>query len=85
MSEDAGLEAVKSISSADTQKIESVMKRIPIKATTVNKMKRISSLFSEEMGDDVKEVDMIAFFLETSFDAYLKSGVIEERIKSLTE
>ena len=65
--------------------IDVTMKRIPVKSTTINKMKKISSLFSDETGGDLKETEMIAFFFEMSFDAFMKSGVIENRIKSLTE
>ena len=83
---DTGIkEVIKKISKTNEQNLETVMKRIPIKMATINKMKRITSLFIDDMGDDLKEADMIAFFFEKSFDAFLKSGEIENRIKSLTE
>jgi uncharacterized membrane protein len=85
MSDTSGQEAVKSVSTSDELKMESVMKRIPVKSTTITKMKRISSLFCDETGNDLKEAEMIAFFFEMSFDVFLKSGQIEKRIKSVTE
>lgn len=85
MSDSQGQDAINAVTSGDILKMETIMKRIPIKASTITKMTRISSLFSEDMGEGLKEADMIAFFFETSFDAFLKSGEIERRIKSLTE
>jgi len=78
-------EVAEAIKSLPEQRQDVVMKRIPVKSTTINKMKKISSLFSDETGGDLKEAEMLAFFFEMSFDAFMKSGVIEERIKSLTE
>ena len=85
MNRTEGQDAINAVTSGDILKMESVMKRIPIKASTITKMNRISSLFSEDMGEGLKEADMIAFFLEMSFDAFLKSGEIEKRFKGLTD
>lgn len=70
--------------SNDETKLDSYMKRIAIKSSTIQKMKKISSLFCDEMPSDAKEADMISFFLDLSFDAFLKSGEIEKRLKELT-
>jgi len=85
MSDETGQSAVKAISNGDVKKLDTVMKRLPVNTATINRMKRISSLFIDEIGEDVKEADLIAYFFEKSFDAFLKSGEIENRIKSLTE
>ncbi len=68
----------------DTAKLDTVIKRIAIKGATIQKMKKISSIFSDEIGSDLKETELIASFLEISFDAFLRSGEIEKRIKTLT-
>ena len=70
---------------ADLSKLEVVTKRIPIKTSTLWKVTKISSLFLDEIGPDAKEIDIIAFFFEKSFESFLKSGIIEEKIKDLTE
>ena len=85
MSDNEEIKAIKTDSTRDILKYETIMKRIPVKSSTINKMNRISSLFGEDMGDGLKEADMIAFFYEMSFDTFLKSGEIEKRIKSLIE
>ena len=85
MSDKGSNEAVNAINKLNEQGSDVIMKRIGIKSSTINKMKKVSSLFNDEMGDDLKEAEMIAFFFEKSFDAFLKSGEIENRIKSLTE
>ncbi|MBW4057207.1 MAG: hypothetical protein HIU83_17850 [Proteobacteria bacterium] len=69
----------------DEAKLETVTKRITIHNSTVLKMKKISSLFADEMPNDAKETEMISFFLDLSFDAFLRSGEIEKRIKDLTD
>jgi len=79
-----GSEATSASFGADKAKIETVMKRIPVKSSTIQKMKKISSLFSDEMGGDLKEAELISFFFEISFDSFLRSGEIEKRIKALT-
>jgi hypothetical protein len=85
MSDKGNIEAVNAIKKLNEQGSDVIMKRIGIKSSTINKMKKVASLFNDEMGDDLKEAEMIAFFFEKSFDAFLKSGEIENRIKSLTE
>ena len=85
MGEETGQSVVKAVSNGDIKKLESVMKRISVNTATINKMKRISSLFLDEIGNDAKEADLIAFFFEKAFDVFLKSGEIESRIKNLTE
>lgn len=80
-----GEQAVNETFAGDEAKLDMVMKRISIKGTTIQKMRKISSLFSDEMPDVKKEEEMIAFFLNLSFDAFLKSGEIEKRLKALTE
>lgn len=47
-------------------------------------MNKISSLFCDELPLDSKEPEMIAFFLDLAFEAFLKSGEIEKRLKTLT-
>lgn len=85
MAESEGQTAINSVTTGDILKMETVMKRIPIKASTITKINRIASLFGEDMGEGLKEADMIAYFFEMSFDAFLRSGEIEKRIKSLTD
>lgn len=85
MSNETGEKVISGTFSSDEQKQEAFMRRISIKSTTVQKMKKISSLFGDEMGNDIKEADMISFFLEISFETFLRSGEVEKRLKLLTE
>ena len=80
-----GSDAVTETFSGDEAKLNTIMKRIAVKSSTIQKMRKISSLFSDEMPADAKEQDMISFFLDLSFAAFLKSGEVEKRLKALTE
>jgi hypothetical protein len=79
-----GVNAVTETFSGDVAKQETIIRRIAVKGTTIQKMRKISSLFGDEMPTDAKEADMIAFFLDLSFESFLRSGEIEKRLKSLT-
>ena len=68
----------------DEAKLEIVTKRIAINSKSINKMKKIASLFNDELPTDAKEADMISFFLNISFESFLRSGEIEKRLKALT-
>jgi len=82
-----GKDAINAVSETfigDEAKLDVVMKRIAIKGSTILKMKKISSLFLDEMPVDGKEADMISFFFDLSFESFLQSGEIEKRLKELT-
>ncbi len=83
MNNDA-VNAVSGTFTGDEAKMDTVMKRIAVKSSTIQKMRKISSLFSEEVPLDAKEADLISHFLEISFNSFLRSGEIEKRIKALT-
>lgn len=70
--------------SNDEAKLDVITKRIAIKTSTIQKMKKISSLFGDEMPTDAKEPEMIGFFLDIAFESFLRSGEIEKRLKALT-
>jgi hypothetical protein len=84
MTKEVGINAITEVFSNDEKQMDVVMRRIAIKSATIQKMKKISSLFGDEMGNDVKEVEMISFFVETAFNSFLKSGEIDKRVKALT-
>ena len=68
----------------DAAKLDTLMRRIPVKQSTVVKMKKIAGLFAEEPGFDPKEAEMIAFFFETAFEFWRKSGAVQERLDDVT-
>ena len=75
---------VSEIFSGDEATLEPVTKRIAIKSSAIQKMKKIFSLFLDEMPADAKEADMISFFFDLSFESFLRSGEIEKRLKEMT-
>lgn len=79
-----GLKAVNVVFNGDEGKLDVVMKRVAIKTATIQKMKKIFSLFLDEIPADAKEAEMIAFFLDLSFESFLRSGEVEKRLKALT-
>ena len=61
-----------------------VVKRMAINTSDLVKMRRIQSLFSEELPPDAKESEVLAFFYQKAFESFLKSGIIEQKIKEIT-
>lgn len=84
MEKDAG-KTISATFVGDEAKLDTVTKRITVKGTTIQKMRKISSLFSDEMPDVKKDEELISFFLNLSFESFLKSGEVEKRLKALTE
>lgn len=64
---------------------DKVIKKIIIDPAAIAKMKKLISLFTDELGDDPKEIEVLSFFFSKSFDMFLKSGEIQERIKKIVE
>lgn len=79
-----GSDAVKEIYTGDEAKLETVMRRISVKPSTIQKMRKISALFSDEIGSDLKDPELIGAFLELSFQSFLKSGSVEKKLKEIT-
>jgi len=71
------------LASSDTEKIDKVLKKVYIAQEDIQKMKRLVSLFGDEIGDSPKEIDVLSFFFEKSFRHFLQSGVIEEKIAQI--
>lgn len=61
-----------------------VLKRVGLKPITIERMKRFYPLFVDIPTDGVKEVDIIAFMVERSFDFFISSGEVEKRIGQIT-
>jgi hypothetical protein len=60
-----------------------ISKRIVIKPETLHKMKKLVSLFDDEISPDAKEPELIGYFLEKGFDALVESGEIDRRVKAV--
>ena len=60
---------------------ETITKRVAVKAKTLAKMHKLVSLFDDEINIDVKEPELIGFFLEKGFAAIVASGEIDKRVK----
>ena len=58
--------------------------KINAKPEDIEKMKRMSSLFYEELGENPKEIDIISFFYGESFKRFLESGEVEKRFAKIT-
>jgi hypothetical protein len=63
---------------------EKVQRKIFIDPTAIAKMKKIISLFADEIPEGAKEIEIISFFLEKGFTAFLVSGEIEKRLSKIT-
>ena len=67
------------ISDDDTR----IVKKISIEPSIIEKMKKLTSLFADELPEGAKEIDIISFFVEKSFQAFLVSGVIDRMIEEI--
>ncbi len=63
--------------------MDKISKRIAIKPETLHKMKKLVSLFDDEISSDAKEPELIGYFLEKGFDALVESGEIDRRVKAV--
>ena len=62
--------------------MQKTTKRVTIKPETLSKMKKLASLFDEELAD-AKEPDLIGYFLEKGFSCLVESGEIDRRVKAV--
>lgn len=62
---------------------ERVTKKVMMSSDDIQRMKRLVSLFGDEIGDSPKEIEILSFFFEKSFKAFLDSGIIEKKIASI--
>ena len=76
-------EAVFEIGEKNGASMDKISKRIVIKPETLHKMKKLVSLFDDEISSDVKEPELIGYFLEKGFDALVESGEIDRRVKAV--
>lgn len=60
-----------------------IVRKIIVDPDDISKMKRLSSLYSDELPDGAKEIDVISFFLNKSFKLFLDSGAIEQKLREI--
>jgi len=60
-----------------------VVRKIIVDSEVISKMKRITSLYSDEIPDNAKEIDVISFFFNKAFQKFLESGEIERKVKDI--
>ena len=75
--------AVFEIGEKNGASMDKISKRIVIKPETLHKMKKLVSLFDDEISSDVKEPELIGYFLEKGFNALVESGEIDRRVKAV--
>lgn len=72
------------VSLDDTREVrKEIVKKIIVDQEVITKMKRLSSLYSDEIPDGAKEIDVISFFVTKSFELFLKSGEIERKLDDI--
>jgi hypothetical protein len=71
------------LATSDEQKLDSITRKVILDPANLAKMKKLVSLFYDELGDDPKEIEVISFFFAKSFEVFLKSGEIQERFNKI--
>ena len=62
---------------------EKVVKKIYMDPATIAKMKKLSSLYSDELPENPKEIDILSFFVKKTFQTFLASGEIDSKIEEI--
>lgn len=70
---------------AEAESKKEVVKKIFVAPEVITKMKRLSSLYSDEIPEIAKEIDVISFFYNKAFQSFLKSGEIERKLSEITK
>lgn len=73
------------ISESNMASFDKITKKVVINTKTLQKMKKLVSLFDNEISCDIKESELIGYFLEKGFNSLIESGDIERRIKAILE
>lgn len=60
-----------------------VVRKIYVDPEVITKMKRLSSLYADEIPDGAKEIDIVSFFFNKSFELFLKSGEIDRKVDEI--
>ncbi|RQW81756.1 MAG: hypothetical protein EHM79_19375 [Geobacter sp.] len=60
-----------------------VIRKIAVDPEVIVKMKRLSSLYADEIPEGAKEIDIISFFFNKAFDLFLKSGEIDRKVQEI--
>lgn len=60
-----------------------VIRKITVDPEAIVKMKRLSSLYADEIPEGAKEIEIISFFFNKSFDLFLKSGEIDRKVQEI--
>ena len=62
---------------------EKVLRKIYIDPEIVLKMKKLSSLYSDELPESPKEIDILSFFVKKTFQTFLASGEIDTKVEEI--
>lgn len=60
-----------------------VIRKIAVDPEVIVKMKRLSSLYADEIPEGAKEIEIISFFFNKSFDLFLRSGEIDRKVEEI--
>ena len=92
MTSDETIQTLDAISSATKSDIKDqkasvdnnrIVRKILIDPGSIDKMKRLVSLYSDTIPVGAKEIDIISFFLDRAFMVFLKSGEIDLKIEEI--
>ena len=60
-----------------------IVRKILIDPSSIDKMKRLTSLYADDIPVGAKDIDIISFFLDRAFQTFLKSGEIDRKIAEI--
>lgn len=62
---------------------KTVVRKLKVSVDTIERINAIESLFRNEPGYGAKDIDILSFFFERSFDVFLKSGEVDRRLQNV--
>ena len=80
---DSGRDAIGQLGDENGVGLDSAVKKIRLKTSTMEKMQRIYPLFAKDPAVLPKEADVIAYMTEMAFEWFVSSGEIEKRVQEI--
>ena len=64
---------------------DQVLRKVYLSAKDIDRMNRLTSLYRDELGDNLKEIDIISYFISHSFALFLAGGEIDQKVANLKQ
>lgn len=81
----SAIAAVEELAGENGVAVDSVLKKVRLKTSTVEKMQRFYMLLADDPTNMPKEPEIISFMTEKAFDWFITSGEMEKRVAEIAK